>query len=470
MQIRINQFGFMKPMANGQFPINKRIPTQPSRFAVLALCFLLSVVSSTVFAKDTNSPPKDTGTSTNDTSKASTNKPSTSSDSASFTISNLQIETDILANRSVRSVAGKIGDSILKSTPTSVAFYDDTTYQAAVQYQVVIHYLQNMVQQYRRILELLPDNPDRASLQDANVALTAAQGIAQSITDIINMLRTDVTVEGRSITIADSTIIASVAQRIRDKKPDLNCYYPAAFAPLPDPQHSELQGLIDNVNNLRATIVAKLSSAKSDTEPQGDAPAPATGKAVPSGEKADGSAAPVAPPKTPQDKAGSGGGGGTNGTDATPHQSAKLDMNQFVQSLNTTTENFLASLYGSTNGATMGVLLRAEGTTKLIKDGSSDLVYIHFVSAGGNNATKRNLFTAIFTSPKVLHSGGSIIGFIQFKQDGTIRNSGVFDAYSGYYSEAVSSKGKLVPNFDASDADPQPTAGAHAEPPPPAKP
>lgn len=468
-QIRNTDFGSMKPMANGQLRMNKMISTRLSRPAVLIMYLLLEMVSSSVFAADTNSPPKGASTSTNDTSKASTSKGTTSSDAASFTISNLQIETDILANRSVRSIAGTIGDSIVGSGPKSIAFYDDSSYQAAVQYQVVMHYLQNMVQQYQRILQLLPDNPDRASLQDANVALTAAQGIAQSITDIINMLRTDVTVEGRSITVADSTIIASVAQRIRGTKPELKCYYPLAFAPLPDPQHSEIQGLIDSVNNLRATIVAKLSSAKSDTQPQGDAPAPATGTGVPSGEKTDGSTVSAARPKTPpQDK--TGGSGGTNGTDATTHQTAKLDMNQFVQSLNATTENFLASLYGSTNGATMGALLRAEATSKLLKDGNSDLVYIHFVNAGGNNATKRNLFTAIFTSPKVLHSGGSIIGFIQFKQDGTIRNSGVFDAYSGYYSQAVSSKGKLAPNFDASDSDSRPTTGGHAKPSSPSKP
>src|ERR1700722_15478633 len=133
MQIRSSQFGFMKPMANKQFRMNKMISIRRPRFAVLTVCFLLGIVSSAVFAKDTNSPPKDTGTSTNDTSKASTSK---SSDTASFTISNLQIETDILANRSVRSVAGKIGDSIVASGPSSIAFYDDTSYQAAVQYQV----------------------------------------------------------------------------------------------------------------------------------------------------------------------------------------------------------------------------------------------------------------------------------------------------------------------------------------------
>src|SRR5665811_118013 len=105
----------------------------PRRFALSILGFLLGIISLPLFAKDTNAPPQGTSTPTNDTSKASNSKSATGSDTGTFTVSNLQIETDILANRSMRSIADKIGDSIIKSAPSSIAFYDDSGYQAVVQ-------------------------------------------------------------------------------------------------------------------------------------------------------------------------------------------------------------------------------------------------------------------------------------------------------------------------------------------------
>jgi hypothetical protein len=86
----------------------------------------------------------------------------------------------------------------------------------------------------------------------------------------------------------------------------------------------------------------------------------------------------------------------------------------------------LAAVDPASGLTSLSLLLRAEALAEKVRTGS--VLYFKVNASGGNNRTSRN----IFTGTKISHSGGTVVSYILFEADGSIRRSGTKHQYTPY--------------------------------------
>lgn len=94
-------------------------------------------------------------------------------------------------------------------------------------------------------------------------------------------------------------------------------------------------------------------------------------------------------------------------------------------------QKFLMASFEKTGLIGLAIVLQGESLGEELTDGSHKL-YIDIVAAGGNNKTKSNLLTKVFTGSRLSHNGGAIVNCIVTTVDGTIEFSKVYTDMERY--------------------------------------
>jgi len=289
-------------------------------------------------------------------------------------------------------VSTKILSAEVAGNATNIVFYDAEVMTAIQNYRAV------MLQ-----LKQLKDTFASLSKGPKGVPLTllpeAATGMLKSFIDVAALFRTDTVIQGKTVSIEEVALVSQLARSLKGIKRDLNVFYPKIYPPQllaeapPD--------IINTANELNIERLFAEDTVRRfeglDEEKKKDSPY----------------------------------------KDAIPMLKGLIDQcNKLTSSL------FKAS---GENGANPLIsLIKAEKIIKILGEPASYVLYVKVLKAAGSNKTKRNLFTGT----RLYHSGGSIISYALFDNQGAVKIANTLYNYDGYL-QIKSKNGNLTNNLES---------------------
>jgi hypothetical protein len=312
---------------------------------------------------------------------------------------NVQIEANIMAMRAMTNIAKQISDQIKTGNKDlkKIIIYNQQDANSLLAYKVFMTQLTLLVLQYQQEIEgklEMPSGVFDRGMQGLSTPLTPGLALGmgtstvKSVIDLVSLFRTDTDIKGKEITIDESALVAELANELKSNS-QIQVYHPLLYPIDVNPEEpSELLLLPMTLNYLKSKAEAKIAEHQDKISIKDQAK--------------DKSAIDELQRKIAHLQALNGG------VDKIIDNLMKVDE--------TTGLNALTSL------------VRASNLNGLLEEGDGYILYLKIQKAGGNNKTTKNLFTG----SKLYHSGGSIISYMLFDADGSIKLSKTIPYYLKY--------------------------------------
>jgi hypothetical protein len=223
--------------------------------------------------------------------------------------------------------------------------------------------------------------------------------LTKSVADVVALFRTNVEIKGTTVTVDDVAVVAELARGLREKKPTAKVIYPPLYYPL--------QFFKDGVK--KSKLIEKLGALYNDRIRAVEAIVAIEAK----------------PPE---------------------QQKSEKDKIPSLKSLNEQVDKFtnaLAVVDDKTGLSALTILLKAEQLQLSLAQENTAIVYIKTDAVGGSNKTTRNLFTGT----KLLHTGGLVVTFMLFDNDGAILYSKTYSCATEFTEFENEPEPKLLKNF-----------------------
>ncbi len=302
--------------------------------------------------------------------------------------------------------------------------------------------------------ESSPTSTIAANILDPISAGVSALGF---VTDLLAVFRTDTTITGQDVSVEEDSMIAGISRIFKDNS--LTLYYPQKYFPATDNQtvlNSNILKMITNIDVekkaaeetvFKYQFVITAATANQNAE---------RNRLLKKIESIDKYIAELEVDRAKQDTLAKKKKIQVeikrNEKSKEPIESqikeidrgllilgiAKFHMDK-LQELNNEARQFLNDFSTGDKEKPSKLLsfLKAERLSNVLKNLKKDKKYywleLDAVSAGGNTRTRKNLIL-YFTGAKVDHSGGVIISWKLYNEDGSIKYSGVDNRYEGYKS------------------------------------
>lgn len=312
---------------------------------------------------------------------------------------NVQIEANIMAIRAMSGIAKQISAEIKTENKNlkKIIIYNQQDANSLLAYKVFMAQLAFLALQYQQELEGQIEMPKGvvgkemrglSTTLTPTLALGMGTGAVKSVIDLVSLFRTDTDIKGKDITIDESALVAELANELTSNS-QIQVYHPLLYPIDVNPEDpTEMLLLPLSLNYLKSKAEAKIAELQDKISIKDPA----------------------------KDKLS---------IEESQRKIARL------QALNSGLDKIIDNLVKvdeATGLNSLMSLVRASNLSGLMEDGDSYILYLKIQKAGGNNKTTRNLFTG----SKLYHSGGSIITYMLFDTNGSIKLSKTIPYYFKY--------------------------------------
>ncbi len=437
------------------------------------------------------------------------------------TLEGVRLESEMLSYAAMSQVAAEISREIRQQLPksdTTIAVFDAQVVKDWRFYQALLPafaaQVDDILNAYRDILcgasglgsdafkaRICPDYKphtframDRAMLTSVPESFNAGAGLLKSFIDFAALFRTDVKIEGASVTIDDSALVAEVFRALHNEfvcwpnepatEPcdnHLHLYYPGMFPPRLQPGatpsttvakigllylykqeadqaikrlSSDKQGLLDSIQDklaLKSDYQSQLAPVKDLTEKKYNLINAISNEHVWAFKKKFWEELKQVNAELAKYK---------YSVEELKALIKQLDMemkptkdeidkiDDQVKSLTDLNDRFSAFIeqfvkVDQDKGVnTLALFIKSEDIDEIMNKPQSYWLEVKSVSAGGNNRTRKNLIW-FFTGPRIDHSGGAIIEYTLYDQTGAVFYSDKRAYYKGYVKPKDIRNGKL---------------------------
>ena len=448
-------------------------------------------------------------------------KPTTSPLSGETKIEGATIESDMVSYVSMAHAANKVVRSLRDSglPIRNLAIYSKADIDLLLNYKVTTSQLEIARKQYcqllksdamcRRTFEFesaakLSGKPqfkssDPTALADVSGVLAIGNSLLGAFVDMTALLRTNVTLQGHTIDIQESALVAEIFRAIRSSEGfgrNTNLFYPAAFSPNIDlhtpsailRQIQDLyelkakttalfQGLDDNLKKTKKTAarIEELTAAIKELQLEQKRREDELSNLLQT-RRVYGRRTPFAAYQRIHELKKLMADYGKNlyyankELDTKKSELRSLETKQAsllaqlgidlqkadveetitrLKLMNDRFDQFIANLVkveAATGVNSLTAFIKAENLNQALNEGNGDGYWLQLavIKAGGNNRIKSNLVTDIFTAgSRVSHSGGAIVQYNLYDLRGRSLVSDTLTEYAGYVK---SGKIKNLPN------------------------
>lgn len=333
------------------------------------------------------------------------------------------VESQILAYKSLNSVAQRIADKVAAKKPARVLIHADTDLSGLLGFQAFVRQLELIHTQLTGEKEAAEATLiDARQVAQGKIVAIAAPGLLmaplvigaaiRSSIDLLSLFRTDVSLKYKDLTIGDLALVASVSGHLLEKNIDI--YYPSVMPPgmfskdsdvlnrlkEMDKAREALDGVHRNVTDLKAELKQQIETLNTEitTAAAANPPQDVTSK------------------KALRDR-----------KQTALNELAASDAR--LTAAATAWTAFQSALIKADENSGLNALTRLIRAEKLatVAGADSHLLLLKVAAAGGGHKTKRNLFY----SGKVFYGGGAIVEFILFEPSGKMAAAATLPAYSG---------------------------------------
>jgi hypothetical protein len=278
------------------------------------------------------------------------------------------IEAEILAYRMLDAAATTIATAVAPKAGAAIVIHNGADLAAVGAYRAFSGQMEALAKEYDAIAA--PSQPDALAI--AGAAIVGITAAVKTVIDLVALFRTDRKIQGVQVEIMDLALVSEVAGKLaaNKKKVYISELYPLEI----QTEHgATVQGDLDRVR--QAAIAAKLRV---------DALVAGADK-----EKA----------------------------------TARLNA---LDTIRAAFDDILTRVAAEGSGPVLATLIRGAAVETFLKKGN--VLYLKVLKAGGTNETKKNIFGS---SKEVQHSGGVIVNYVLFDDDGSVLLSSTVNAYSG---------------------------------------
>jgi hypothetical protein len=295
---------------------------------------------------------------------------------------NVVFEAHVLAYRMLRRVAGRIADHVHGKLPEDRALliHTDTDMTALTAFRTFVAQVSELGSAYDALAP--KEQPPNAQFLFAAVGVVAATATIKTVVDLVALLRTERNISGVAVTIEDMALISEVGGALarNDRKVFVTQLYPLPV------DGGAIERRLDGLRRQAVAAAERVDALESPTE------------------------------KT-----------------TSRERLQQLDVirkgyeNLFTNLPSSAPAFPLAIGVPDPGGNAVTTLVRGAGVDALLsREPGSSVLYLKVLKAGGSNETKRNLVRS-----KLEHSGGVVVNYILFDEDGSILSSSTADVYSG---------------------------------------
>jgi hypothetical protein len=291
---------------------------------------------------------------------------------------NVVIETYVQAHAAMKTIASRIAKQIKSK---AVVYNERDTY-------LLSHYLAlsaQMAQLQARYDTLVPEGAKAAAAVPALLIPMVASAFLRSVADVIALTRADVEIKGKPVTVEEAALVAEIARHAPDK-----IVYPFLGVP---------KALADAIGGQQPTKIISALTALTQSRNLADQ------KLISFDAESD------------DDK----------------KKDPLKDKVAAIKALNEQTDKLLSQVAvvdEKTGVNDLALLVRAEVLLSDLRLADVDLLFLKVLAAGGNNLTKRTLWSSSYKA-----NGGCVAAYILARPDGTIKASGVEVALVGYATD-----------------------------------
>lgn len=320
----------------------------------------------------------------------------------------VKIEAEILTHEAMAEIAKTIAEDLRRSGITRITIHNEAVVNSMLAYRAFQSQIKGYVDRYDRLLARnIPSELVAAPSADMpmlfTVGIAEATAIAKSIIGLAALFRTDIKVIGVETSVKEEALVAELVRQLNSGSRRVEVFYPALFKPgvLARNAVSESQTLktleplyvrVDSAKEMLAKLELALEFLK--------------------------------------DKIGNPGLAEAELRRLQGQKAELLLLQERLAELNAEVKAFIAGLTEVDEKSGTDVfsqLIKAEGLIKLNDEergGENYTLALRIEKSGGANVIKKNLFTHLFTGDRLTHTGGTIISYILFDQQGAIAASG----------------------------------------------
>ncbi len=333
------------------------------------------------------------------------------------------IQNRMLAYRELRRAARQIGSRVRRAepAPTRVIIHDPAVIASLTAYTAIAASLESALSALDREVQQghAALNQVRSFLGGAEVAsavirlLPAIAGAAiKTVTGFISLLRDDISVKNKELTIADSALVAAVCGDLA-RVEGVRVYNPALAPAVLPGTSSTLLAALARLSQLRVNLDAVLGEI--EAERMGASAAEAAAKAA-AGKNAGAESTATDPPPS----------------DSGPTLSDRLaEVERRLKLVAASADQLQAGLSkadAATGATPLMALLRAEALAPLAA--GSHLLSLRVASACGASETHQP--GAFKREGKQRYSGGVVVEFMLCDPTGLVADAGALSLYSGF--------------------------------------
>jgi hypothetical protein len=288
---------------------------------------------------------------------------------ASTTVdSNDIIESEILAYEMLRHVARRISNHVAGFLEgKSIVMHNDADMNALAMFRTFRTQLDQLVAAFDSLAPEL-STQSAAETLDLGLAVPVATMMVKSVIDLLALFRTQRAVTGVTITIDDLAFVSEVGGALANLGRPPKVYVPSVY-----PRGGNTSGIVDALTKVRRSSIdaaARVDKLAAD------------GKA------------------------------------------ASVDRMSELERVKDGYEDLVTHSDGS---AAISTLVRGASLDALLnEEPGAYVLYLKVLKVGGTNETKKSLFGS-----SLKHSGGVVVNYILFSDDGAIRASSTDHSYSG---------------------------------------
>jgi hypothetical protein len=283
------------------------------------------------------------------------------------------IETEILAYRMLRKLAAKIAMDVDRATNgRAILIHHEADMTALTAFRSYERQLSQLAASFDELAP--PDEQPADAMASVIVAgALATTAVAKTLVDLTALFRTDRNIFGVPITIEDLALVSEVGGALARKKRKV---FVTQLYPRPA-DSLRIEAPIDGVRTRALAARQRI-------------------EAMPDGEE----------------------------------KSRAIDRIRQLDDIRTGYEDLFTGVIAE-GGHALAMLIRGAGVDALLtQEPGASVLYLKILKAAGTNETKRNLLRSTLK-----RSGGVVVNYILFDNDGSILLSSTADAYSGEVDE-----------------------------------
>lgn len=320
----------------------------------------------------------------------------------------VKIEAEILAHGAMAEIAKAIAEDLRQARVTRVTVHNEAAINAMLAYRAFQSQVSSYVARYDKLLNrTVPSELLAAKTvgpQGFAPLLGDVTAITKSIIGLAALFRSDLVINGVETSVQEPALVAELARQLNNGHGQVEVYYPAVFKPgvlardavKESPTLKTLEPLYARVDSSKE-VLAQLTLALAFVRQKLGTPDLAE-------------------------------------ADSRKLQAQQADLQlwqELLADLNAEVKTFIAGLTAVDEETGVNVfsqLIKAEGLIRLndAETGKEQHVLaLRIEKQGGANVIKKNLFTHLFTGDRLTHTGGAIISYILFNQQGAIAKSGL---------------------------------------------